>query len=311
MIFKKNISPLPWESFGQYQSLSEAKTETFKARKEKTATAIDFSDNAENALGYAVQFIKKFKVHVYLLYVYKRPLIATEVPVYGELEQEVKKVREIIHKNLQAASDYIHLADPEVACSSLIEEGAAAPKILAAIKTHRIDMVIMSSKAGSMLGSVLFGNVTTEVLKDASCPVLVVPENFSFSPIHNIVYASVFLDSDVAKINQLSIIAKAFDANITVLHISEEDQAHRNLWLENFSELVKETVSYPKLTFLSLKGAEAVISLQEYMQEHPVDMLVMNTIHRIKYEKIYNPSITEKLSYRLELPLLVFHNEQV
>ncbi|MBL7818537.1 MAG: FecR domain-containing protein [Saprospiraceae bacterium] len=50
LFFKKNPSSLPWESFGQYQSISEAKTDTFKVGKEKTATTIDFSGNTETSI---------------------------------------------------------------------------------------------------------------------------------------------------------------------------------------------------------------------------------------------------------------------
>lgn len=50
LFFKKNTTPLHWESFGQYQSISEAKTDTFKVGKEKTATTIDFSGNKETTI---------------------------------------------------------------------------------------------------------------------------------------------------------------------------------------------------------------------------------------------------------------------
>lgn len=265
----------------------------------------DFSSNADNAFKYAISFANKFSSEVYLLHVNESPNVDIGVPAY-EVIEEVERESLKTNKKLETAYEYVREAQPDLNFSYYVENGDPAERILQTIKDKDIDLVIMGSRGGSVLNTLLFGNVAVKVLEKASCPVLLIPEKAVFKNIKDIVYASSFLDEDIDKIYQLTAVAKAFEAMLTVLNVSDEES--RKVWLEKFVEDVQDKAPYSKLKFTSVKGADVAGTIEKYVKENKVDMLVMNTHKRIPFEKLYNRSLTEKLSYHIQLPLLVFHS---
>jgi nucleotide-binding universal stress UspA family protein len=53
-------------------------------------------------------------------------------------------------------------------------EGRAAEAIVAAARTHRVDLIAMTTHGRSGLGRALLGSVANEVVRTAPCPVLLV-----------------------------------------------------------------------------------------------------------------------------------------
>ena len=105
----------------------------------------------------------------------------------------------------------------------------------------------MGTQGESRLEEILFGSTTVEVMKQCSCPVLAIPPNSSFYGIKEIVYASDLVEKDIEVISHVCDLAEFFDAEVVVFHVFVEDNLTNQEEADEFNELLKEKISYPKL----------------------------------------------------------------
>ena len=49
------------------------------------------------------------------------------------------------------------------------------------------------------------------------------------------------------------------------------------------------------------------LCIEDFVQERSVDVIAMTTHHRNLLTKLYHPSLTRKILFQTEIPLLVFH----
>jgi nucleotide-binding universal stress UspA family protein len=77
------------------------------------------------------------------------------------------------HDELQALRD--RLAGAGIAATALLIEGPAADKIAAEAQRLDCGLIVVGAHQRGLLGHWLHGSTSQEVLRDAPCPVLVVP----------------------------------------------------------------------------------------------------------------------------------------
>jgi nucleotide-binding universal stress UspA family protein len=270
----------------------------------------DFTLNAENALQYGLSFIDKFDSELFLLHVYEPYEPATEVPVFELIEKENEERRVKIKNSLDVSNSYAHRVNPDLSVNNMLAEGNAAEEILLAAKKRDINLIIIGYTIKPEYNRILFGNITKKVISKSSCPVLVVPQNASFNQIKNIVYASSNTEVDIWKINQLTVIASAFDASLHVLHLTSSKGMERDQEMRIFEEEVKKIISYKKMYFEYFHADNFVVGIEDYIKNNPIDLISMSTRTRLSLEKLYHPSLTEKISSHLVIPSLIFHYDQ-
>lgn len=263
----------------------------------------DFSEAAHNAIEYAAPFSRMFKAELVLLYVYKVPVISGVSAALAE--DEINETRREIHKKFEALSNHICHQGVEKGCSFLSREGDAAKEIRKMIREKSIDLVIMGSKGGGALETFLFGSVTEAMIEEASCPVLIIPEEVGYKPLSRIVYASNFLDDDVFCLNELGAIAKPFGARIDVVNVS--DDVDRIKWMKTFESAVRNKLTYSNIYFDTMPGTDVARAFEKYTERNNADLITINTRRRGYFQSLYNKSLAKKLSYQSELPLMVFH----
>lgn len=267
----------------------------------------DFSENAENALYYAIDIARKLNAKLILLNVYKIEYANSYVPADFIIveKKDKKKESEIRFKALVLKVKHAG----KIACETLSIEGFEIDVILDTIKNKGIDLVIMGTKGESNFANSIFGSVTAKVIENASCPVIAVPQEASFKAIERITYASAYHKSDLRSLQMVVEIFRAFNAKINVLHVidssgSEEDEKFD---MEAFKKDVGQKIKYDKLHFQTLKSDDIENALEEYMNEGNTDMLVMSTHHRNFFDKLFGKSVTKHMVYHTSIPLMAFH----
>ena len=92
--------------------------------------------------------------------------------VEDQLSHLVDQHRELLHD-----FDNHHLvsANPDLVIAEIVEMGEPHRLIVDCIKPNAIDLIVMSTHGRSGLQRVMLGSVTEKVLRNALCPVLVIP----------------------------------------------------------------------------------------------------------------------------------------
>ena len=137
-------------------------------------TAIDFSDMAERVVKAAAQLAQDKNSHLWLIHV------AAPDPSFVGYEAGPDHVRDNRaktlhreHRTLQESAQWLRDAGLEV--TPLLVQGPTAETLLDQARRHEADVIVVGSHGHSALHDLVAGNVTQAILRQTTCPVLVVP----------------------------------------------------------------------------------------------------------------------------------------
>ena len=146
---------------------------------------LDGSEHSLRALETAIQIAKKFDAKMTLIHVYSvtvTPIIMPEpttltpsgVPVMtpAEVTKIVETAREVGQKIL--ADGKRKVESENITVETVLKEGNTVQEIAKLAREARSDLIVMGAKGISKLRELLVGSVSEGVIKQASCPVLVV-----------------------------------------------------------------------------------------------------------------------------------------
>jgi nucleotide-binding universal stress UspA family protein len=131
----------------------------------KILVPVDFSDCSDKALEYAIPLAKQFDAELTLLHVLQPCTPVPEMypmPV-GSLAQS--------KSDLEALREMV---GDSVACKTLVRSGNPHAQIVSAAKELDIDLIVLSTHGHTGVTRAILGSTTEQVVRRASCPVLVV-----------------------------------------------------------------------------------------------------------------------------------------
>jgi nucleotide-binding universal stress UspA family protein len=126
---------------------------------------------AERALIYVEHLARIEEAEVIVLHVYQPPDRYMATAGYGELLERLEMVaQEVVNDTVE----YLHKAG--VTALGIIEsESSAARAILDTARDEDVSLIVLGTRGPSKVADILLGDVSTEVLRNAHCPVLIVP----------------------------------------------------------------------------------------------------------------------------------------
>lgn len=267
----------------------------------------DFSDNAWNAISYALEFFKNDKCKFYFLHTYipsfYRMDYALGGPAFSAIpDMEVDVALAGLEKTLENVSDKFpnpkHTFEIVTAFNTLTDE------INELSEKKNIDMVVMGTQGAAGVKQLFLGTSTVFVIRKAKVPVLVIPENCKFKPVKNILFPSDYL-TPYKKEEIYTIIeaAKMHGAEITVLHIQEEYD-HPESQIKNKGLLLDQlkNTSYKEVEVFGKTMPEAIL---EYIEEHQIDLLAMMNRGHSFFERILIKQNIDQIGFHVHIPFLV------
>jgi len=133
----------------------------------------DFSDNAQNALDYAIDLAKQTSAKLHLLHT---PVI----PTYLLMDLSYSPGPEAITRILNEAQDALdkqakRVEEAGIEHFSAIREGTVHEVIRDYAREHDVDLVVVGTHGRSGVSRLMYGSVTERVVKTVHTPIIVVP----------------------------------------------------------------------------------------------------------------------------------------
>lgn len=274
---------------------------------QKILVPTDFSKNAANALKYAVKIAEKSKSEIILFHAYHIIFYAPDMPI-DYVGQQIISVRESVENQINFLRDKIRKTS-RVKIDCVIMEALPVDGILSVIKKKKIDLIIMGTKGASGIKKIIIGSVTSKIIEKSERPILVIPSKGIFEGIKKITYATDYHTNDISIIKKVIEIAKIFKSHINVLHVavSEYTLQVENDILKRFIQKIENKVKYKNMSFQILFSKSEEKALEKYLKKDSTDVLVMSTRYHTLLEKFFAKNITKTLSYKTNVPMLVFH----
>lgn len=271
----------------------------------------DYSANAFNAYVYALGIASKIGADVTAVHTFELPVIDPRAPsrtaqaiVENEKEEQVYLRNKELPKMTQKAAEMgLHNQPKDL----LVLEGEIVEQICHVAAKIGIDLLVMGTKGASGLKEVFFGSNAAKMLEQATCPILAVPETAVFNGINKVAYFTNFDDADVKTLEQLLTITQPFSPDLYLVHIIEADDQHANALsnLKSLCEVVKTITNQPIHLEVS-KSDNLHTGMLQFAKEHNMDMIAMLSHKRGFFEKLFNPSSTQKTVQHTDMPMLSF-----
>ncbi len=255
----------------------------------------DFSPNAEKALNFAVQIAKKAGAELFLIH-------ATETSNVQQAMEAAREKLSLIRKSI-SESEHVEITTGIVADSSV-------NGILDAIAEYKADLVLMGTVGNTGFNERIFGSRTAVVIGKSPVPVLAIPLLSEWKEPEKILVAVNRFETAEELLQPVIRLAALFNALIQLTIFTDtdddyvEDYKLHERRIKNFRDSMKE--KYPNLEFnaVHLAGLHFRKSLQDWIDSNKIDMLVMLTHRRTLIGSVFNSSMTKKMSYHTNIPLL-------
>lgn len=266
----------------------------------------DFSENAYNAIDYALNLFKEEACSFYLLHVFSPSIYYEERTFYDDrkmpLDDEnqidsLRQLNELQERILKKFKNPKHIFVPHSTLGFLVDE------IGTMIEKEEIDLVIMGTKGATGAKEVLFGTNTVDVIKKIECPVIAVPSNYTFSALENILFPTDYeIDYRKEQLAELLNIANEYNSAIHILHIGgssdlSEQQVSNKLKLQ---KIVKGNS-----LFYDIPNGNTVEVIYKFQAKNPMDFLIMIQNKRTFLERLLIKSIVKKIGFTITIPFMV------
>lgn len=276
----------------------------------------DFSIRADHVAHYALKFAQSMNADLLLCNVF---LVSSDDSVLsqGGVEGEgLRSMEEDSNYDLDELSKRLERdAKNEFSNTGFIpcikycsRSGLLATSVNSIAAEYNIVMAVISMHDAGMLSTLLLGDHVESVIDEATCPLLVVPEVADFRELKKIAFATDLNQGDIQVIHSLAELAKYTNAEILVIHVTEDRQADLNdhAKLSNFINLVSTKINYDRIYYRSIENDRISDSLNDLLQQPDVDILAVVHRKRNFFQKLFKGSVTQKLADHLSKPLFIF-----
>lgn len=266
----------------------------------------DFSKSSENAVKYAAALARLYKSKIVLMHAYETPVIYTDVTV-SSVQIDYELLRETALKQLRKFYAKIIETVKDVSFELILQQGLPSARTVEIAIEKKADMIIMASTASSQLQRFLIGSNASRVLRDAPCKVMLIPPKARFTGIKKIVFTTDMSDGNLTASHQIADFAQMFRAELIFLNVDNRTLMHDESDLIRMTHRIKQFIRYPKMKGFVCTDLNVADGITFFLKSEKADCLAMATHHRKFLQAIANPSITKRVSYRTDIPLLVTH----
>lgn len=265
----------------------------------------DFSECSLNAIEYAAKLGELFKADLLLFHVLNK----TDYEKLSPLDTKGYHQEEFIKEklvNLQQAVLNESLPRGLNTCLIGFENGKIVSTTLKEADRVGADMIVMGTEGINDLREHIIGSKTSRIVEEADIDVFVVPRKVFFKKPRKLVYASDYLEEDKIAIQKIIEMAKFFDSEIDIVHVSSTHKAIDKSLHQEMIDEISPFVKYEKVSYvLKSYRDELALGLENYLQTSKGDILVTLSKKKSFFDQIFSKNLSKKMAYFINKPLWV------
>jgi len=273
----------------------------------------DFSENAWNAIVYALSFFEKTACTFYLLHVDSLSYAkASNLPI-SEAEQFIEKTLTIPSKkklNTLLKRIFEHFPSNENHhFFTLTDHNFFIDSIRNHVEERQIDFIVMGTKGATGLKKVIVGSNAADVIKKVKCTTLVVPEHAKFNGVKELAFPTdYYLSFGVDLLKPMYELLQEHQARLHVLHISNTTES-LSLAQHDNKDLLKDYFSHFETKFYNLINKRVEDALDCFVQAREINLVAMVAKNLNYFQQILFHSKVEEITYHTQIPFLVMHEK--
>lgn len=268
----------------------------------------DFSNNAMNAMRYAVELFRDSPAMFYLLHTYTPAAynvgsMADSVSAL-ELQQVTRENAEremrVVFERIKEASECKqHRFETIVTFNLLMYE------IEDVIEEKNIDLIVMGTQGATAAREVFIGTNTMYTIKKARCPVIAVPADFGFEAPKEILFPTDFrVHTDNPYLPLIREICSQHVSRLNILYaylgepLDEQQEATRDFLSRYFS-------NDAHLFHIEDDADDVIVAIEEFQHRHKINLLIMVHNQHNFFENLLFTPVINQIAYHTNIPFLV------
>lgn len=266
----------------------------------------DFSDNAYEAIAYALSLYKDIKCTFYLLNTYTPPVYHTEYLLgspgqigLGDVMQEssmtqLQKFKEQLEKKYKNPK---HTIIVRSAFNTLLGE------ISDTVEAEKIDLIVMGTKGATGAQEILFGTNTVHVIKKAKCPVMAVPPKFEYEAPKEILFPTDYeIEYEKEMLAALLLISSKHKSRINVMHVRTGYDL--NIVQKSHKNQLEKLLGNNAL-FHEVPDNGIIAAVNGFQDKEKINLLVMVQNKHTFMERLFIEPVIKKIGFHITVPFLV------
>jgi nucleotide-binding universal stress UspA family protein len=284
---------------------------------------VDFSDISFDACRFAISLAAKFKAEVKLIHVFYNPAIDVS-PYADHYSYQIKLVESLREIEKSARENMLKLEHKlkmwcikenlaQIRVTAKLINGFSTDEILEYGNTYKPALIVMGTRGLTRDNYKAFGRVASKVIENSTVPVLALPSGTvkTIGEIKSVLYATDLDPSDFSALNRLIQMLTPFKIKIHCVHIClVEKKAWDLVKLDELKVHLRNEYKGIDISFHNIISDDVIIGLETYIRDNNIDALAVTTHKRNLLEKIFIPSVSQKIYSETGKPLLVFHSKE-
>lgn len=267
----------------------------------------DFSDNAYNAIKFALRLFKDVETAFYLINTYTPAIYQAEYVIHspgqiglGDVLQEnsLSQLADLMDKLENGFKNPKHIFVPHSAFNVLVDE------VLDMVKKENVDLVIMGTQGATGAKEIFLGTNAVHIIKKATCPVIAVPSGFEYETPKEILFPTDYeIDYQEEQLQELLDIAKEHISSIEVMHVSTgyeltEDQLKNKQKLDGI-------LAQAAHLFHDLPNQGVIAAINSFQMKKRMNLLVMVQNKHTFLERLFIEPVIKKIGFHVNIPFMV------
>lgn len=268
----------------------------------KIAAVIDFSETALESCKYALNLAVEKGASLVIAYSYLKPLVSDngvssseQTTDAGNVYEKLKAEGELkIEKFADQFKSAVNSSGIDISMISKVELGDINGKaILEYIANNDIDIVIGNHNS-----------VNSNIIHKAEVPVVIIPDSFrSKKAYSNTLYITRNEKANPKSISKLLALTYPQSNSITIGHLNA-DKGSNPQEIDLMKQQVNTNFKDENIRYSVIDG-----DIEEYINNNNIDIVAVTSHKRNLISYFLEPSLTDKLLRTLEIPILIFHDD--
>lgn len=267
----------------------------------------DFSANAKNAAKYAISLFGGDPANEFVLFnsydlLFSNPEVV--ISVFDMMEEDSKRGLELEKQYLSTL-----FPDKEFDIEVVSRRGETVRTIDDYAQKINADYIVMGTKGASGLKETFIGSNAAAVIKKATCPVILVPEEMDFKEPGEIIFATDYKGlEDIDELEPLRHLSSKYNAGITLLNVAkpggipDANQAVQGLKLNSY-------FNPSMVTFEFIEESDVETGINQLLETGKYDILALVERKLGFLESLFHKSISKQLAYHIKIPILIMHDK--
>lgn len=264
---------------------------------------IDFSHVSLNAAQYAAQLALHIHADLKLIHIVQLPV------VYGEIPMPIGNYEHIVDEGHVQMQALVQKMTQEfgggLSIQYEIKAGSPVYEIAEMAENEHPLMLILGTRGLGSMERFLLGSVTLSLIKESPVPVLVVPDNWKFSPVVKIGFAT---DLDKVVSNTPDELIRKFtdmmDAELHIIHNDPNYHEYEPVFMQE-GMLLDTMFARQKHRFHFLHSSFTEEGIINHAKVSNLDWLMVQPRKHGFFDEMFGHQHTREFVLHAELPVMV------